>query len=182
MELSERTNWYLSAMELTLCLRILGQAERTILPVAESEQPLAHRMLDGFLHLAEIGLLEGANGAYRPTALLKARLLPAAEPERSLILPDGKAPLAVYFRGGAATVIEATGENGQSCRISAPEPEALAELLEERLRENLALRPTLELRDAEGKPLEWLRFSEDGAEGTEALAPDALRRLLRTEE
>ena len=50
MELTENSTWILSAMELNLCLHMLGAAQRTVLPVAESEQPLGRRMLNSFLY------------------------------------------------------------------------------------------------------------------------------------
>ena len=49
MELTENSTWILPALELNLCLRMLGAQQRMILPVAENDLPLERRMLDSFL-------------------------------------------------------------------------------------------------------------------------------------
>ena len=65
MELTENSTWILPALELNLCLRMLGAQQRMILPVAENDLPLERRMLDSFLYLMELGLVEPEGENFR---------------------------------------------------------------------------------------------------------------------
>ena len=179
MKLTEQSNWLLSSLELALCLRMFGPEPREAIPVAVSQQPLPRRMLDAFLHLTEIGLLAYSDGAYRPTELLRKRLLPVAEPERILLLSDAEGATTVYFRAGERVILERVGADGQTCRIRSADDDALTEALLERIGEALPARPAVELREADGTLRDWIRFSADGADGTERLCPEAVRGFLQ---
>ena len=154
MELTEHSVWILPALELNLCLQILGAGERQVLPVAETDTPLDHRMLNSFLYLLELGLVETEGARFRPSEKLRRRLEPVASPRQILRLGDGtEFVLAAYLGEDAITLAEVQGEDGQSCRLSAVTPAELAEALE-RLPEKLEPEKLqLELLDREGQSL-----------------------------
>jgi hypothetical protein len=154
MELTEHSVWILPALELNLCLQMLGAGERQVLPVARTDTPLNHRMLNSFLYLLELGLVETEGARFRPSRRLRRRLEPVAFPVQILRLGDGKEfVLAAYLGEEAITLARLQGEDGQSCRLSAVTEEELAQELEclpERLEpEQLQL----ELLDREGQSL-----------------------------
>ena len=154
MELTEHSVWILPALELNLCLQMLGAGERQVLPVAETDTPLDHRMLNSFLYLLELGLVETEGARFRPSEKLRRRLEPVASPRQILRLGDGtEFVLAAYLGEDAITLAEVQGEDGQSCRLSAVTPGELAEALE-RLPEKLEPEKLqLELLDREGQSL-----------------------------
>ena len=154
MELTEHSVWILPALELNLCLQMLGAGERQVLPVAETDTPLDHRMLNSFLYLLELGLVETEGARFRPSEKLRRRLEPVASPRQILRLGDGtEFVLAAYLGEDAITLAEVQGEDGQSCRLSAVTPAELAEALE-RLPEKLEPEKLqLELLDREGQSL-----------------------------
>lgn len=154
MELTEHSVWILPALELNLCLQMLGAGERQVLPVAETDTPLDHRMLNSFLYLLELGLVETEGARFRPSEKLRRRLEPVASPRQILRLGDGtEFVLAAYLGEDAVTLAEVQGEDGQSCRLSAVTPAELAEALE-RLPEKLEPEKLqLELLDREGQSL-----------------------------
>ena len=63
MELTEHSVWILPALELNLCLQMLGAGERQVLPVARTDTPLNHRMLNSFLYLLELGLVDDVDAS-----------------------------------------------------------------------------------------------------------------------
>lgn len=131
MELSENSVWILPALDLNLCLQMLDVGGRTVIPVEKTGIPLNQRMLNSFLYLVELGLVEPAEQAFRPTARMRARLGPVARPSRILRLESERAVVAAaYFGEEAVTLVETTGEDGQSCRISSFDCNKLAQELE----------------------------------------------------
>ena len=170
MELTENSNWILPALEMNLCLRMLGAQQRMILPVAENDLPLERRMLDSFLYLMELGLVEPEGENFRPTARMRARLDPIAHPRGVLKLGSGgNALLAVYFGKDAVTLAEVIGEDGQSCRLSVPPRDALPRERESALEEQGIARAELGLSGPDGIRRGKLALSGAGEGRLEAL-------------
>lgn len=170
MELTENSTWILPAMELNLCLRMLGAAQRTVLPVAESEQSLNRRMLNGFLHLLELGLVEPEGELFRPTAKMRARLEPIARPRAILRLGSAAGGLlSVYLGEDAVTLAEAAGEDGQSCRLDAAERETLERELERALDAQGIAGAVLELLGPDGRMIEKTTLPDGSGPRQEAL-------------
>ena len=151
MELTENSVWILPALELNLCLHMLGAGDRQVLPVAASEIPLNRRMLNSFLYLLELGLVEPEGTGFKPSAKMLSRLRPVAQPRGLLRVGEGEEfSLALYFGEDAVTLAEARGEDGQSCRLSAVPRETLRQELASLLKERGMESPELELLSPEG--------------------------------
>ena len=106
MVLLEDSIWILSSLELDLCFHILEQRHLSILPVEETDAPLDQRMLNGFLHLTQLGLLEPTDSGYRPTALLTERMQPLITADVLFSLTDGRQSLVGFFGpDGCATLV-----------------------------------------------------------------------------
>ncbi len=178
MELTENSVWILPALELNLCLQMLGAGERQVLPVAETDTPLDHRMLNSFLYLLELGLVETEGDRFRPSQRLRRRMEPIAFPRQILRLGDGTdAVLAAYLGEKAIALAEVLGEDGQSCRLSAVTGEELAEELERMPEEPASQQLQLELLDREGNALLKVRLP-----GEPALRQEAIRGVLEKAE
>ena len=130
MELTEQAAWILSAVELNICVKLLGRDNWTDFPVSYSARSLDRRMLDNFLHLAQIGLVEPTNSGYRAAEGMKKRLDPAVRPEQVAVVSDKTMPWArLYIRGDCAVCIEWLENDLKNCRVTAfPRSEAAAAL------------------------------------------------------
>lgn len=82
MELTEQAAWILSAVELNICINLLGRSDWADFPASYSSRSLNKRMLDSFLHLVQIGLIEPSDSGYRAAKTMKERLDPAVRPEQ----------------------------------------------------------------------------------------------------
>ena len=98
MELTEHSVWILPALELNLCLQMLGAGERQVLPVARTDTPLDHRMLNSFLYLLELGLVETEGARFRPSQKLRRRLEPVASPVQILRLGRNLSSRPIWAR------------------------------------------------------------------------------------
>lgn len=117
MELSEGTNWILSTVELDICVRILGREDWTDFPIVASEEALGKRMLDAFLHLVRMGLIDAAGTGYVGTERMRRRLETVAWPDWSVALFRGGTPVQrLYSRQGVLCLVEMLEEG--KCRIS----------------------------------------------------------------
>lgn len=130
MELSEQAAWILTAVELNICIKLLGRNDWTDFPVSYTARPLDRRILDNFLHLTQLGLLEPAGSGYRVAGAMKKRLAPAVCPNRVAVVRDETMPWArLYVRGDDAVCIEWLGSDLRRCRVTAmPRSEAPAAL------------------------------------------------------
>ena len=157
MELTEQAAWILSAVELNICINLLGRSDWTDFPVSYSSHSLHRRMLDNFLHLARIGLVEPGGSGYRAAEAMKKRLDPAARPEQVAVVSSETMPWArIYIRGDSAVSIEWLEHDMRSCRVAAlPRSGAAAAL------ETLLYSKTAFEEDTAARYLEFL----DGAGG-----------------
>ena len=120
MELSEQAAWILSAVELNICINLLGRNDWADFPASYSSRSLNKRILDNFLHLTRIGLMEPVGSGYRVAEATKKRLAPVVCPEQVAVVSDKTMPLArLYIQGNSAVCIEWLGADFKSCRVSA---------------------------------------------------------------
>lgn len=134
MELTEQAAWILSAVELNICIKLLGRNDWTDFPVSYSSHSLHRRMLDNFLHLARIGLVEPGDSGYRAAEAMKKRLDPAARPEQVAVVSSETMPWArIYIRGDSAVSIEWLEHDLRSCRVTALPRSGAAAALEKLL-------------------------------------------------
>lgn len=117
MELSKRTNWILSTVDLNICVRLLGREDWEDFPAPATEQALGRRMLDSFLELVRLGLVRPAENGYTCTEAMGDRLGPVAWPEWSVMLRrEDRSVLGLYGAGGGLRLVERL--EGDQCRVS----------------------------------------------------------------
>lgn len=175
MVLFDSGTWVLSSLELALCVRMLSPDALLPLPIDETTAPLDHRMLDAFLHLAELGLLDPSETGYCPSAMMRKRFFPLTESGRTLLLKTDGAMLSICFGIERALLLEPLGPWLQQCRIMELLPGEWEAALRARLTEwGGAAR--LELRGPNGVPL----LQEEIPAVRRDVSPDfaALRQIL----
>lgn len=130
MELTEQAIWILSAVELNICIKLLGRNDWRDFPVSYSAHSLNRRILDNFLHLTQVGLVEPMGSGYRVAEAMKKRLAPAVCPEQVAVVSDKTMQWArIYIRGDSAVCIEWLANDMRSCRVAAlPRSKASAAL------------------------------------------------------
>ena len=97
----------LSDIELNLCIRLLGLKYWTDFPVAEDEQGAEQQILNAFLHLVNIGLIECAERQFCCTKRMKNLLFPVLHVYfKWEILLNEKTYITIYEEGNQDTVIK----------------------------------------------------------------------------
>lgn len=140
MHSEQENNWILSAVEVNLCVNILGRQEWNGFPVQETEQPLQQRILEGFFKLAERGLLESTPTGYRAAAAMRQRMDCIAWPEYiwGAYYPQ-LPPLFLYKKGTQQMGVQQITTEQQSCRIFSVEQAPIEVLLSPELRDMVAV-------------------------------------------
>ena len=128
MKLDQNSNWVLSAIELRLAMQIFGKPDWAEVPVFEDGRSLEQRMLEAFVHMAEIGFLEYTPSGYRSTQNMKAFLHCLAQPER-VVAGSGESvhSAAIYLSVGQAMMLQAVPTDEEHFRVSPVQPEEWAE-------------------------------------------------------
>ena len=108
----------LSALELNLCARLLGEEDWDDIPVPRTEAALEQDLLEAFAHLTAMGLLVHEGGHFVCTAELKERMACVLTPERMLLRESPHTPvLRLYGRGTRMTAVEELFPGAQRYRV-----------------------------------------------------------------
>lgn len=105
MNLMDDGRWFLSAMELKLCVRLLTEDSWGEFPMTGGEEPSQQEMLNAFLHLHSLGLLQTGKTGYIVTEQMKRRFLPVVQPQLTLFVQEGETALWLFERDDAVTAV-----------------------------------------------------------------------------
>jgi hypothetical protein len=121
MEIIQNEWIILSDIEVTLCIRLLGGKDWNDFLLVKTNQGKEQEILNAFLHLTQLGLIESSKNGYFCGAKLKELLYPVVNSkEKILICQDGLAPIQIYGYENKFTVfkrLQAEATRASVCRL-----------------------------------------------------------------
>lgn len=108
----------LSTLEVKICMQILGVEEWNYFPISLEEENLDQRIMEAFLRLVEMGLLESCDGGYRKTEQMEQIFAQAVHPDFTMqVLKKESMPMVVSGNRKKMVVLETLSVQDGKVRV-----------------------------------------------------------------